>query len=314
MKISNTAELLAQYMLDYKYNYSFLKSTHDKVKMCKPETMVTGSSHALYGIMESAFDSECANLSMHSQDIYYDMVNARRAVQSADGSIKTCIIVFGYYIIGQDLSKSINWGHRLIREIYYPLFQDAYHWENPESEDAWEIFKPDLKEPDTVKQEAEAILNQILWKGYFNDYKKRKSGVFDWGNGRTWKDLTIQERELAARQRTASHNKFIKRSATIAENRELLAQFIRFLHENHIRPIVAVTAFTKEYMKHTDAEYPALIADMVTHAAREAACPVDFYDMNQYDGLWTESDFIDTDHMSEEGAEKASLFLNQRIR
>lgn len=313
MKISSTAELLAQYMLDYKYNYSFLKASHDKVKRCNPKTIVTGSSHALNGIMESVFEGGCANLSMHSQDIYYDMVNARHAVQNADGTIETCIIVLGYYIIGQDLSKAVRLGHALIREVYYPLFHDAYHWENSEWVEPWEIFEEDLKEPDVVKRKAEGILNQILWKGYYNEYKKRKSGVFDWGGGRTWEDLTAEERDLAAKQRTASHNKFINRKETIAENQELLIQFICFLHRNHIRPVVAVMPFTKEYMKYTNTEYADIVEEMIDNAAREAACPVDFYDLNRYD-LWEESDFIDTDHMTMSGAEKASLFLNEKIK
>lgn len=312
MEIGSTAELLAQYMLDYKYNYSFLKASHDKVKMCYPETIVTGSSHALNGIMESVFYGGCANLSMHSQDIYYDMVNARHAVQNANAAIKTCIIVLGYYIIGQDLSKAVRLGHKFIREVYYPLFHDAHHWENPECDRIWESFIPDLNDSDAIKGEVESILNPILWKGYYGEYRKRKSEVFDWG-GRTWVDLTPEERELAAKQRTASHNKFINRRETIAENQELLILFIRFLRRNHICPVVAVMPFTKEYLKYTNTEYADIVEEMIDNAAREAACPVDFYDLNRYD-LWEESDFIDTDHMTMSGAEKASLFLNEKIK
>lgn len=305
------AELLAQYMLDHKYNYSFLKASHNKVRLCNPEVIVTGSSHALNGIKEDVFSEGCANLSMHSQDIYYDMANAKHAIQNSGGTIKTCIIVLGYYMIGQDLSKSEKWGHRLIREIYFPLFHDSYHWDNPECGEVWGVFESDLNDPDAIKKETEGILNKILWKGYYNEYKERKSGIFDW-SGRTWKDLTADEREMAAKQRTDSHNKFLKRSETIAENYGVLTQFIHCLHMNQIRPIVVVMPFTKEYMKYTNPEYAGMVADMVHNAAREAACPVAFYDLNRYD-FWTEEDFIDTDHMSISGAEKVSIFLKEQI-
>lgn len=312
MKINNTAELMAQYMLEHKYNFSFLNASHNKVKLCDPKIIVTGSSHALYGIMESAFSDGCANLSMHSQDIYYDMVNAKHAIQNSNGTIKKCIIVMGYYIIGQDLSKSNNLGHRLIREIYFPLFHDSYHWENPECDMIWENFEMDFKNPATIKDATESILNSILWNGYYNKYHPRKSGIFDW-NGRTWKDLTSEERTLAAIQRTSSHNKFIAWEKTIVENHEVLTQFVQYLRENHVQPIVVIMPFTKEYMEHTDPTYKDVVSDMIDNASKKASCPIDFYDLNEYD-MWEESDFLDTDHMSADGAEKASKFLNELIK
>lgn len=309
MKINNTAGLLAQYMLDYKYNFSFLNAAHNKVRLCRPEIIITGSSHALNGIVESAFSGGCANLSMHSQDIYYDMINVQHAVQDTDGTIKKCIIVLGYYIVGQDLSKSEKWGHKLIREVYFPLFRDSHHWKNPECDKIWENFESDLKNPRDVKQEAENILNRLLWNGYYNEYKERKSGVFDW-NGRTWKDLTFEERELAARQRTMAHNKFMNRHEVIVENKEIFIRFIQYLHTNCIHPIVTIMPHTTEYRKYILAGYKDLIANIIDDTAKQTSCPIDFYDLNEYD-LWMESDYIDTDHLSLSGAEKASHLLNE---
>ena len=74
---------LADQFLLRNYDCLYLRAMLDKCASA-PEgsTLIVGSSHALNGIQESAWHY-AVNCSMHSQDIYYDYVCARRALLSA---------------------------------------------------------------------------------------------------------------------------------------------------------------------------------------------------------------------------------------
>ncbi len=98
---------LASQFFSQNYDYLWLRAMLGKCESApKGSTLITGSSHALNGIRESAWNS-AVNCSMHSQDIYYDYLCARRAISAAaGGAFSRCFIMMGYYIAYQDLSRS----------------------------------------------------------------------------------------------------------------------------------------------------------------------------------------------------------------
>lgn len=90
------------------YGYMWLKTMLLKARnviKVPGATLITGSSHALYGFNERMWRN-AVNVSMHWQDIYYDYLCARKVIENSKHQITKCFIVLGYYIAYQDLSLS----------------------------------------------------------------------------------------------------------------------------------------------------------------------------------------------------------------
>lgn len=100
---------MAYKFLKENYNYVYLKSRLNSLTSFSDGiNLVVGSSHSLNGI-DSYCDNSILNLSMHSQDIYYDCKFVKEVILNKGiKNIKNIIFMFGYYIMYQDLSRSIN--------------------------------------------------------------------------------------------------------------------------------------------------------------------------------------------------------------
>lgn len=112
------------------YDYLWLKAMFRKAEGPLPENAVllTGSSHALYGVQESAW-TYAVNCAMHSQDLYYGFLCAKRAVASAKGrKFQKCLILLSSFHACFDLSLSASERELRISQVYHPLFGDAHNW------------------------------------------------------------------------------------------------------------------------------------------------------------------------------------------
>ena len=121
------------------YDYLWLRTMLEQAGNTKTSgyTLITGSSYALNGIQERCWNS-AFNCSMHSQDLYYDFLCARRVLERAEnGKFVRCFIVMGYYIAYQDLSRSKVSRETMIANVYYPIFGDAHHWDAPVHRFLW---------------------------------------------------------------------------------------------------------------------------------------------------------------------------------
>lgn len=70
-----------------------------------------------------------------------------------------------------------------------------------------------------------------------------------------------------------------------------------------------VFPFTKWYNQYINPQYKEDIYQLLDNLD----LPVEFLDMNELD-YFTDSDFLDTDHLNDIGAEKASKVLNDFVR
>ncbi len=98
-ELNKALENLASAYLSVNYNLAWLKAMLFKGKQIKKQgSLITGSSHALYGVKEP-YIPNCVNCSMHSQDIYYDFLCAKEILENGiRGAYDRCFIVMGYYI------------------------------------------------------------------------------------------------------------------------------------------------------------------------------------------------------------------------
>ena len=75
--------------LNKNYEYCYLDSMHYLNEQQEATAIITGLSYGLNGIDAQALNTPRAiNLSMHSQDLYYDFLHAKRAILNGKGKFK----------------------------------------------------------------------------------------------------------------------------------------------------------------------------------------------------------------------------------
>lgn len=265
-------------------------------------TLITGSSHALNGIQESCWRN-AFNCSMHSQDIYYDFQCAKRVLERAEkGCFSRCFIIMGYYIAYQDLSRSKVSRETMIANVYYPIFHAAHNWMNPTHRDLWAGFG-DI--PESAKRMCEqAVAQKLLEYGtYYSEIRPR--GSYFNLKGRTWAQVSQAERLSMGRVRAEDHNKIFQHKESFEENKDILKEFVQFLYSCDVRPIMVIPPFTPEYNQFVLAELKNGVLELLDSVPED----IHYVDFNQVNGLFTPADFMDTDHLSSEGAKRVSSIL-----
>lgn len=295
---------LASQFFSRNYDYLWLKTMLEQAGNTNTSgsTLITGSSHALNGIKENCW-SNAFNCSMHSQDIYYDFQCARRVLEKAEkGRFTRCFIVMGYYIAYQDLSRSKVSRETMIANIYYPIFQAAHNWESPTHRDLWAGLG-DI--PESVKAVCEQAASQKLleYRTYYSEIRSRGT-LFDL-KGRTWAQVPQSERLAMGWARAADHNKIFQHKESLEENKQILREFVRFLYDHAVQPIVVVTPFSEEYNRFLLPEMKSGVLELLDTVPED----IHYVDFNETSGLFGPADFMDTDHLSEKGAEKVSSIL-----
>lgn len=293
------------------YNYTYLKAMLIKGKQLKRQgsTLITGSSYALSGIVETVWNN-AVNSSCSSQDLYYDFRCAREVISVVPpNTFSKCFIVKGYYAACHDLSKSKKEREKVITDVYYPLFQDAHNWQLTKKKDLFEavIEETNTELTDGLKELIEECALDIMinYGTYYNPLRIRDSNVFNFGE-KKWNEISIGDREDLCKYRAQIHNKLFDYKDTLEENKEIFKDYIRFLHANNVLPIYVIPPFMPTYTKNILPE----MKDSLMELFKAASGEIHFVDFNQSD-CFNEFDFADTDHLSEIGAQKMSRILTE---
>lgn len=273
-------------------------------------TLITGSSHALNAIQESRWKN-AFNCSMHSQDLYYDFLCARRVLDAAPkGRFSRCFIVMGYYIAYQDLSLSKISRETMITNVYYPIFGDAHHWQAPTQRDLWDWAVFDLPPesnltPEGIKAACEqAAAHKLLEYGSYYSPLRSRGSHFNLG-GLIWAQVPPADRLAMGKQRAEEHNRIFQHKDSFEENKKILQEFVRYLYSCDVQPVMVITPFTPEYNQFVLPQMKAGVEELVESVPEE----VYYVDFNQLEGLFDPTDFMDTDHLSAAGALKVSMML-----
>lgn len=302
----NSGDILSQlatHFFSRNYDYLWLRTMLECAGSTEETgaTLITGSSHALNGIKES-FWRRAFNCSMHSQDIYYDFQCARHVLDTARSRFARCFIVMGYYIAYQDLSLSKVSRETVIANIYYPILRDAHNWESPTGRDPWDGLG---EVSPSVKEVCErAAVNKLLEYGTYYSEIRPRGTLFDL-RGRTWAQVPPEERMALGQVRTAAHNKIFQYKESFQENKQILLEFIQYLYEKAVQPIVVITPFSPEYNRFILPEMKAGVLELLDAVPQN----VHYVDFNEALELFDSEDYMDTDHLSARGAEKVSGIL-----
>ncbi len=304
---------IALYYLYCNYDYCFLDAMHERNKTIGTNTIIVGSSHAMNGVIESEFDSLPINFSISSQDIFYDYLNVRRALDNAREKIDTCIINLGYYMMYQDVSLSDKVGEYLIPRVYKPLFNNVHNYIKPTDYDMFGSVKYDseLFSEELVKIFSREWVQKLMVEvgSFYGFFRTREDNSRLKLSGIDWKNLSYEEKERIAIERTNDHNRIKKHINSWKENESILKEMTEMLHEKKVRIIFAIFPFTKWYNKYINPDFGSEIFECLDNLDVE----VEYINMNDYD-IWNDDDFVDTDHLNDIGAKKASSVLNKYIK
>lgn len=291
--------------LEENYPMLWLISRLEKGKQVqKNGTLITGSSYGLTAINASYFEN-CINCSMHSQDLYYDFLCAKKILEDGNkNAFSKAVLVWGYWTPYYDLSMSKTNRENMIPSIYYPIFQDAHNWSDPREYDVWERFG---EVPSEVKEYCELLSRECVKQK--DDYytMAKRNPVFDL-KGRSWHELPLEEKERMGEKRAKQHNEQKIHMETFPENCDILKDYVHLLHLHSVLPIITIAPFTQYYNKYIDHEYKNSIMEMLGKIQET----VHFIDMNE-SNCFDDFDFFDTDHCSEIGANKVSYMLKEII-
>ena len=290
-----------QYWVDYlsqHYDYCYLKNMHYINEHREINTIITGLSYGLNGVEATEMDA-AINFSMHSQDLFYDFLHVKRAVQNGKGKIRKCYITMGYYSLFYDMSLSNN--KYKCYSIQGPLFGTFHHAEAPKI-----LF--DMK-PDHLCEifAREFFLQHPSYYGVAVTREQRCPLYSSYPNG--WQEMTMEQRDKTAHAIALRHNKFGKYKETLMENINILVNYINFLFQNNITPIILYLPFSEEYRKYIMKEYKEITLKILNKMPYH----IEYLDLNETD-IFETQDFLDADHLNQKGAIKATNLLKVNSR
>lgn len=292
---------ITEQFLSQNYNYMWLKTMLNRGANVTDSgsTLITGSSHAVYGIEECAWKN-AVNCSLDSQDLYYSFKGARRIIESAKAdSFRRCFIFVGYFTPYSDISLSEFQWERLMAPVFVPIYNDAHNWKNPHKNDPWVGFSG-LTEWMKASCERAASAEILKYGTYYSPLRKRTS-FYDL-NGRVWSDVAEDEKQAMGKDRAQRHGR--KYEASLTENKEILKEYVHFLNMNEVQPIVVVPPYTSAYNQYISPEAKEAILELVGYVPEEIQY-IDFNQNTTFDDLY----FMDTDHLNERGAHIMSEIL-----
>lgn len=304
----NRLEQIAIEYVHKNYDYCYLNAMHKKNRKIGTSTIVVGSSHAMNGIVEELFpDRDVINFSISSQDLYCDFLHIRKAVNEGKRKIRKCIINIGYYMLFQDisLSKQMNY---LMPTVYGPIFDDMHHYTDETEIDRFDTLRYDhnIYSKDLVRKLCEEWADGAFMEqgSYYGKLFKRQQNNILSIQGVTWSEKSVGEKEQYAIKRAADHNKLRKHEQSRLENDIIVRDMVEFLKKHDIIPVFVIFPFTQWYKKYIDPYYKKDIYELLDSIPQQ----VELFDMNEVDGF-DDMDFLDTDHLNLNGAEKATHLL-----
>lgn len=246
------------------------------------ELVTTGLSYAEVGLDMESLERDGINLALSSQDLYFDynIMKYILGFKTVREGLKHVIINLAYYSFHYDLSKSPNEKSRVHR--YYPVLNNIHHY------------------PDAM---AIKIVNSIYHKQGLNDMYEPMCDA---------KALTRMDDSCKVKgKQYAQHHSKMNDEDTLAENKQLFADYLKLLSAHGIKPIVVVWPVSRFYAEHYSQEAIQKFYRIIEETKQ---C----YDFQFYDFFNTkhlgDADFWDDSHLNAEGAKKFSCLLKETIQ
>ena len=242
---------------------------------CAPEIVIMGISYHNDGIFESAFPMCALNIALRGQDIFYDFQIIKWLyAEKYMYSLKYVIIGLCYYSFELDLSKTIN-AWEISR--YYPEIKNAHNFMEDKYFGQW----------------CKTMQGEMNGHGIYEElFERRPVGELTYEHGR----------QVAM----ADYNK--NYPSTVYENKKILAEYLDFLEEKGVKPIVVIMPATRYYTKYCNLGLKArFYNDLQEVIGSKKIQILDYFDKLDYpDEYW-----YHVNHFNKTGAE---IFTRQLIK
>ncbi|MFR4163524.1 MAG: hypothetical protein ACLT0R_12985 [Paraclostridium sordellii] len=311
-KLMNAMFEISEKIYYENYDYNYLLKSLEKCKCENIETLVVGNSYPLTGIDSKLLSNKSENLSISSQDLYYSYKLAKEVINNNE-NIKRCIIGAGYYLVNHDLSKcKSEYSVNMVKYLYYPILKDKH---NSEKVDIIEfltlgkVLNNDLIDYIFNLEFLHKYFIDLIYRennGYFNKNLRRE--MISILQGVKLSDINEDEKYRLGEFRASQHNDLSKYTETKKEYNLIFNDFINFLEEKGVEPVIVVFPTTKYYSKFINETYKDEFYKIIDGIKEKYT--VKLVDFSKID-IFEEDDFIDFDHMSESGCIKITHELNK---
>lgn len=253
---------------------------------CKEiETLVTGSSYSSFGFQRHVYKNKAVNISAPSQDLYYDYNLVKWAIENTElNALKEVIIGLSYYSFEYDMSLSSMKGNVYLYNKNLGLSHNLINIDAV-------IDGVD----ETIK-----IGNEIF------NFTKDNRVIFTVDEN---DNQNILNNEIGKRQAELDCRKNYPN--TVNENIMILSEYIEFLQERNIKPILLVFPTSKYYYNNfsdrIEKEFKTIINFLKKKYNFEF---IDCFRCLEFDY----SDFRDVSHLNFKGGEKFTKILNDLIK
>ncbi len=291
-KLVNRVKNKATTVYDNVINYDCFHLKNN-IRLCnklKNETIIVGSSYPLFGVCEENIKNSI-NLSLPSQDLYYSYKTIKSILET-NNNLKRVILGMSYYSFNFDLSMSKNERIR-IEKVYYNIFKDEHNYKDIDCKKCKKYKKSHIP----IK--SKEYFNRLITRQYTSGYYKNKC------------ELTQDEMLNDAKVRALAHNKLIKFSDTINENKRIMESIINILNTNSIELFIVIFPVTSKYRRYFNYLYKDIFYENINYKDNsEEFILIDLFECEIFDDI---IDFIDYDHLSKRGAKKVTKIINNRI-
>lgn len=308
-KIADAIQEVGDILFKQKYDLNFLQFGIDRCLNENLDAVIIGNSYSLTGISEYNINRKATKLSMNSQDLYYSVQLAKKAIE-LNKNIKECIFGISYYILRHDLSRGRNeYSKSLMKNIYYPLLKDTHNSnENYESNlKSIEDYGVDILISSIFNlQKIEKFIAKNLYnigKTYYNEITNPRETI-------KWSEMSDEDKKYVGLNRAFVHNKMFKYEETKIEHEILLKDFVEFLKNNDVKLTVIVFPTTKQYSDNIIVELKEELETVLRYLKDSE---VNVLDLREYSHEFCDLDFEDSDHLSSHGEEKATRIINSLL-
>ena len=329
------------YLMFDEYPYYFMDTAFKKACSSETTTLMIGSSYGRDGFFPKLINDNCVNLAHKSQDVYYSCLIGKKVLE-ANPNIKDIILGTGYYFFYTDISRSKGEQEQngLIANIYYPLFADVHHSTvKPEPLPYTKQLQNLINKKDISFLDSKKVLDYCSqklciergWNTHpIGSIRRYYEYVMDNSvnpprrvfyapmcklfsinaNQRLWQNLSDEEKDSFAKWEADMHNTMLSETylESLKENIQTLDSFVTFCNDKNVNLHILAMPHTKYYLKYINPQLKFnynIFLDKIKG---------DFfsYDFNETD-IFTDEDFIDSQHMSEQGAKKLAPFIKELI-
>lgn len=268
----------------YRFKYEWMDKNSQNV-----EGLIFGSSHSFYGINPQYLKGKCFNLANVSQTLFYDDYLLSEYIDKCPKLSFIILPISSFSLYGK-LENGSEW----YRAIYYKLYMGCNYHEDLSK------YSFEISAIKNAKGKVLALLqNKDIIKcnafGYGTEYTLKNKG-------RNW-----DEGYLSAKRHTADASKL----RYIKANESYLNHIAKLCHERNIRLLLITAPARPSYFNNLDKTQMEQIASTIKRIEDK------FDNVNYYNYLkdirFKSNDFFDADHLSDQGAKKLSLILQDIV-